>query len=427
MVMHRRGQTPNIQGIRQRLRALLATLGAVLALSITGCQPRLSTPEGGTLHVLIGNPSNEALTAEMVETSLGEFRSLIEGFRELHPEVTITFTVLQESRLMDELQRRTTAGLAPDLMMVSAARALQLNRHKLIREVSIPAEQLEQLSMEGLARVELVGHRYAGVPVLEEPQIACFNRSRLPAAPATVEDLSRIAETTGRTFGLTVDPTQLFWSAGSLGAREAILKALDRKPLTADEKSKITTWLRWLQTLNLKQQVSFLPDKDHLVDRLARQELDWIPCRCGNIARLKLHLGDRLAVAPLPSGPGGPASPITRQLVWTFGLNSSPHQQELADDLVRFSINPLAQSSLTLSTLELLPANRLALPSAGSSETLDALLQSQKDGSTGHLFSRLMADKEDRLQKMGRILVAVIFQELTPEQGTARLIRMEAD
>jgi maltose-binding protein MalE len=425
MVIQSRDQAPPVQPIKQRLRTLLATLGAVLALSVTGCQPPLDTGEWGTLHVLIGTPSSEALTAETVESSLGEFRGLIEGFRELHPGVKVTFTVLHESRLIAEMQRRTAAGLAPDLMLVTAARAVQLDRHKLIGDVTIPPDQLKQLSMEGLARVELVGNRYAGVPVLEEPQIACFNRSRLPNAPATVDELSRIAETTGTTFGLSVDPPQLYWSAGSLGAKDAVLKALARKPLSADDKARITAWLRWLQTLNLQKQVNFLPDTDHLVNQLANQEVDWIPCRCGNIARLKRHLGDNLAVAPLPSGPGGPSSPITRQLVWTFGLNSSPQQQKLANALVRFSINPLSQHALALSTLQVLPSNRLALPDTGSSASMDALLQAQKDGNTGHLFARLMSEKDGRLEKMRDILVSVVFQDLTPEQGTARLIQME--
>lgn len=412
---------------RQRLMTLLATLGAVLALSSSGCQPLRQASHQGSLHVLIGIPGSEALTTETVGTSLEEFRSLIEGFRELHPEATVTFRILQESQLLAELQRRTAAGLAPDLMLVSAARALQLDQLKLIREVAIRPSELSQLSMEGLSALQLANQSFAGVPFLEEPQIACFNRSRLPAAPATVDELVRLAETTDTSIGLSVDPSQLYWSTGSLGARDAILKALGNEPLSTDDKGKITNWLRWLQALNLQQRVNFFPDRDHQVNQLAHQKVDWIPCRCGNIALLKLHLGNRLGIAPLPSGPGGPSSPITRQLVWTFGLNSTPHQKKLAEDLVHFSITPLAQRSLMISNLDVLPANQRALPKSGESGTLDAMLESQKNGRTSHRFARLMAESEGRIHQVRQILMEVIFQEITPEEGTDRLIQMEED
>lgn len=413
----RRGILPG----RGLLRLLLAL---VLAVGTGGCQPHETDSDAGTLHVLIGTPSSETLTAESIETDMGEFKTLIDGFRELHPSVVLTFSVFQESRLTDELQRRNAAGLAPDLVLMSAARALQLEQRHLIRSVTIPADQSRQLEMQGLARVAVDGGRFAGVPVLQEPQLACFNRSHLARPPATVDELITMAQN-GTAFGLAVDPTQVFWSAGSLGATQPILAALGNERINAGDRMRIITWLRWLQTLNLQQEVTFLPDKDHLVDRLARGELDWIPCRCGNIPLLKRHLGDRLGVAPLPDGPGGPPSPITRQLVWGFGLNSSQQQQQLAETLVRFSINPLTQRTVTLTTLEVLPANRLALPSVGISPIIDAMLESQKQGQLGHLFSRWAVEDSGRIQKIRELLVSVIFGELTPEQATDRLISLE--
>lgn len=414
---------------RERRRRRRTRLGAVLLAltAATGCQPVAHQGRSGTLHVLIGTPSNEALTAETIETSVSQFSTLIDGFRELHPEVTLSFSVLQESRLSEDLERRTAAGLAPDLMLVSAARAVQLEQQGLIREVSIPPEQLKQVPMQGLTRVAIRGHRYAGIPVLQEPQVACFNRSRLSRAPETVEELITLAQTTTASFGFSVDPIELFWSTGSLGAREAILRVLADQPLSTEEKARITLWLRWLQTLNLELRISFLPDKDQLVQRLAQRNLDWIPCRSGNISLLRRHLGAKLGVAPLPGGPGGPASPITRQLVWSFGRNSTPRHHRMAENLVRFSISPLAQRTLTLTTLRVLPANRLALPRTGTSMTMDALLQSDADGTKGHLFARLMAEDVDFLKSVRQILVAVIFEDLTPEQGTARLLDLRPD
>ena len=414
---------------RERRRRWTASLGVILLAmtAATGCQPVAHEGKSGTLHVLIGTPSNEPLTAETIETSVGEFSTLIDGFRELHPEMNLSFSVLQESRLNEDLERRTAAGLAPDLILVSASRAVQLEQQGLIREVSIPPEQLKQLPMQGLTRVAIRGHRYAGIPVLQEPQVACFNRSRLSRAPGTVEELVTLAQTTTASFGFSVDPIELFWSTGSLGAREALLRALADQPLSAEETTRITLWLRWLQALNLELRISFLADKDQLVKRLAQRELDWIPCRSGNISLLRRHLGAKLGVAALPGGPGGPASPITRQLVWSFGRNSTPRQHRMAENLVRFSISPLAQRTLTLTGLRVLPANRLALPRPGVSMTMDALLQSDANGTKGHLFARLMAEDVDFLRDVRRILVAVIFEDLTPEQGTARLLDLRPD
>lgn len=413
------------RGRRRRWRR--SPVGALLALSLlllaTGCQRNDPDAESGTLHVLIATPSSEALTAESVETDLGQFKPLIDGFRELHPNVTLAFAIFQESHLMEELRRRNAAGLAPDLVLMSATRAMQLEQSGLIRPVTIPKDELRQLEMEGLTRVTVNDRHFAGVPVLQEPQLACYNRSRLPNPPRSVAELVTQAQN-GISFGMAVDPAQLFWSAGSLGARKDVLASIEHEPLSPVERARITGWMAWLQTMNLQQVMSFLPDKDHLVEQLARQELDWIPCRSGNIALLKHHLGDRLGVAPLPVGPGGPPSPITRQMVWGFGVNSSPSQQQLAEQLVRFSINPLTQRTITLRTLEALPANRLALPPAGASPEVDAMLQSQQQGVLGHHFNRLIAEDPRRLEALHALMAAVVFGELTPEKATDRLIQI---
>ena len=408
-------------------RSWRSTFAVLLALAVAvvaaGCQGGDPEEESGTLHVLIATPSSEALTAESVENDLGQFRPLIDGFRELHPNVNLAFAIFQESHLMEELRRRNAAGLAPDLVLMSANRAVQLEQHGLIRPVAIPKEDLRQLEMEGLTRVTVGDRHFAGVPVLQEPQLACYNRSRLQNPPRTVAELVAQAQN-GASFGMAVDPAQLFWSAGSLGARQDVLASIEHRPLTPAQRARITGWMTWLQTMNLQQVLNFLPDKDHLEDQLAREELDWIPCRCGNIALLRNHLGDRLGVAPLPAGPGGPPSPITRQMVWSFGVNSSPSQQKLAEQLVRFSINPLTQRTLTLSSFQALPANRLALPPAGTSPVVDAMLQSEKQGVLGHHFNRLIAEDPLRLESLHALMAAVVFGELTPEKATDRLIQI---
>jgi hypothetical protein len=81
----------------------------------------------------------------------------------------------------DALRFRQQGGLGPDLLLVNSRTALELYRRQLVQSVRFPPELLEQIDPDMLQRVRLGDGSLVGLPVLQLPQLACFNRERLPA------------------------------------------------------------------------------------------------------------------------------------------------------------------------------------------------------------------------------------------------------
>ncbi|MFM7453480.1 MAG: hypothetical protein ACKO1V_05895, partial [Cyanobium sp.] len=155
-------------------------------------------------------------------------------FRELHPGVDIQLMTFPEDQLVRQLGFRQQGGLGPDLLLVNSRTAVELQRLNLVRSVTFPAELLQQIEPDNLARLRLSDGTLAGLPVLQLPQLACFNRERLPTgSPDSLDGLLQLSSR-GLWVGLSTNPIHLFWTAGGLGAAEALLAAQGAAPLNAE-------------------------------------------------------------------------------------------------------------------------------------------------------------------------------------------------
>jgi hypothetical protein len=164
-----------------------------------------------------------------------------------------------------------------------------------------------------------------------EQQLACFNRSRLPAAPRSTDELLSLSAR-GVQVGLAIDPVSLHWTCGSLGASEALPTAAASTPLSIAQRQSVVDWMGWLPNASLQQRITFYSTQEQLVQELRQS------------------LGSRLGVAELPDGPRHRAGPVNRLRVWSFGRNSCPRQRLTAEAFAAYSINPPVQRDITVGT-----------------------------------------------------------------------------
>ena len=385
-----------------------------------GCGGRSVLPR--VLYIAIGTNSDQTINAELHREFTERLTQLAKGFQRLHPHTSFQFSVYPEGELIAEMGRRHQAGLEPDLLFVNGDTAVELLRAGLAEPFPASAELLASLEPLELARMRTSQGELAGLPVLSQVQVSCFNRSRLARAPASVEDLLA-ASASGHPVGLSVDFTNLFWSAGSLGALPGIARALRGGQPSPLERQQIERWLAWLQDASSQQWVTFYGSQQSVEREFRAGRVDWLPCRSTALPQLRQALGSRLGVAPLPTGPGGAqASPINRLRVWALGSNSTPSSRRLAIAFGHYSVNPLVQRDLTLGSQTVLPANRYVRVPVQSSSTLRAMATAGQQGRLSNRLLPLLRAQDPRRERLETVIRNVVFGEMGPAGASDQLI-----
>ena len=400
----------------------------MLGLSLLGgCTPSTGpSPEKrlrGTASVVIGSYGQDRLTEAVVREQEELVRLLEDDFQLLHPGVQFNLTLYREDDIPAELAARDRDGLAPDLLLVSGATARELFRQELSTAVAPDPQLAKVLWSHVRERIAIKGQQLVGVPMLIEPQLGCFNRSRIATSPPTLAALEAASEQ-GIEVGMPINALDLYWTVGALGANQALVRATWGTPLTAAEQRSVLAWLEWLQMANMRERVNFYSHQEDLLQGLMEGQLDWITCRSTSLGRLRKALGSRLGVAALPSGPGGPPTPLLRYRMWVFGRNSSPRQQRIAEAFTRFSLSPVMQRYLTLHTQEMLPVNREVSMPTGGSPVLQAMVTSELQSRAADGMSNQLRSGDPRLEKVSALLMQLIFAERDPRQSRGELLTL---
>lgn len=403
----------------RRALALLASC-SLTAFSLAGCNGGLPPPT--PLHIALGTNSDQRLDNEFREDFQERLGLLERGFLRIHPDTILQLAIYPGDQLIAAMQRRSRAGLEPDLIFVNGDTAVKLLNAGVVDPYPASPEQLRSFDPTLLDRVRDPQGRLAGLPLLVQTQLSCYDRRQIPEAPRSLDDLLRLSAS-GVAIGLSVEPIQLVWTAGSLGAIPALIQALRGQTLTAANREALIRWLDWLKLASGQQHVMFFSSQQEATAEFLAQRVAWIPCSSINTAVLRRHLGANLGVAPLPEGPNQQqAAALNRVRVIALGRHSSAKARRLALDFVRFSANPLTQRSMTIGSLTVLPANRLVSLPLQSSQQLQAMQIAAEQGQqTNHLAALIRSD-DSRIPQMQTLLTRLVFGEANPVETADALL-----
>lgn len=405
-----------------RFFCLAAFLLALLALA--GCGRNSSQNgnafTGRTLQIILGISSDEQLSNALVHEQ-DELISWLEwSFEQLYPGVRLVLTQYREKDIPAELAQLDRDGMAPDLLLVDVSTARALWRSGLTKPIPANTPMLGQLQQSVRQRVDTDNQSLIGIPVLITPQLACFNRKRLPTSPASLPSLIGSSDK-GIELGMSIAPQDVYWTTGPIGANPAMERVLWGEALGPADRQALLRWLSWLQEVNLHERVNFYDNQEQLVQALIRGQLDWITCSSTNLQRLRRVLGDRLGVAALPGGPAGQATPLLNHRMWVFGRNSSPAQQRIAEALARFSLSPPMQRYLTIKTQEMLPVTEVSIPTGGH-PLLEAMVQAKRQTRTTRAIGQQIRLGDPRLESIRQLLLRLSYQEISSEQAFRQLL-----
>lgn len=407
----------------RRLSALTLVLTALLGSLLTACGPLRPAAPKQVLSLAVAIGPDADIDSEQRHDLQRWIDNLERSFAIFHPGVTLRMQMFSDDQILAELQRRHASGLGPDLAFVSEKSAFEIAAQGLSRPIRPSARVLAELDPGSLQRLKRPDGRLRALPLLIQPELACYDRRRLQEPPATLEALLA-ASADGVRVGLPLDPLDLAWTLGSLGAGGAMRSLQQGRPASAAQRQQIAGWLRWMQAADLQHRVTFLPDRQALEQSLRAGQMDWISCRSMQLVRLRRLLGPRLAVSVLPSGPGGPPSPLSSLRLFVLGTDSSPAQRRLAERLALFAVNPQVQSALTLNSLSLLPVNRLVPVPVASSDVLASLAESHRLADRDPVLGKLLQPGSPTSAGLRQVLLSYLYGDSDLEQATNRLIAL---
>ena len=399
-------------------------LGIALTALTTGCS---SWRPPVVIKVVRTINNSETISSKDYEQLREVTEDAIDHIRSVDPTIRPQLTLSSQKNFVDEIEDQTRSGFGPDLLITDSDTALELYKRNLVDPIDISREDRADTPSYLFDLVTANDGQLVGRPVNQFVQLACFNKERLPSPPQTLEQMEQDSEENN--FGMALQLKDLFWSAESFDAGEAMEAALAKLPPDAERQANVTHWLQWLENASYQQNIRFLNDQRTLRDALVAGELDWITCWSSSLRELREQMKDKLALAPLPKGPSTKLKAATKLQVWSLGRNSSPTQREKALVMIDFITKPWAQKTYALAGRNSLPVNRkaakiVAAKIPGGTEALVMYAQQslKANAAKGQSKARVFRDPE-RYETISDALLDTIYDVSSPEESSQKILK----
>jgi arabinogalactan oligomer/maltooligosaccharide transport system substrate-binding protein len=274
-----------------------------------------------------------------------------------YPDVIIETLFVAPGDLLGAYAEAVQAGGGPDLLLAPNWWLGDLVQSNVIQRLDepIPVEALDAYWPAAVESLRWDGGLY-GLPINTHLVALLVNRAVAGETqpPPTLDDWLNQARTDPSLgMGLYATLFHLYWGLPAFGAQ--LLDADGRVVL--DQNGGAADYLTWLAAVDGTPGSYVDLDYGMLLDRFKKGEFAYLVDGPWEIGDLRATLGDSLAVAPLPAGPGGPARPWLYADGVFLNPNLDPARQPLAIAIAQALTSPT--SGLQLATIGgLLPANR---------------------------------------------------------------------
>ena len=288
---------------------------------------------------------------------------ILTDFQHLYPGLTVETLFVAHDDLLQSYAQAVQSGGGPDLLLAPnwwLQEMVELGIAQSLEEVVLSEELAEYwpATLDSLRWNKVL----YGLPTHFKLPSLYVNQAIAPpqGPPATTGDMLELArQNTIFGTGLYASLFHLYWGFPAFGAQLTD----DGGRVILDHNDGAAAYLTWLTDLDEAQGSYVDLDYGMLLDRFKKGEFAFFVDGPWALPDLRGALGGNLSLAPLPSGPAGPARP------WMY-----------ADGVF---INPV--SSLQQQRLALLLARHLTGPDAGSHMAqIAALLPADRQANLGH-------------------------------------------
>ena len=413
-----------------RLSPCLRALCVVLASLAAGCGSPSDPSHGGVnleppvnLQVLVSSGRiserfNRANLRKLVESEVNDFSRS-------NPRIYLHLRFAPEEEVLSVVRKRSDLGAGPDLILSREWLALQMARENLTEPSGLTSRDLAPFKILNLSDFQRKDG-YVSLPLLLQPNLACYNRKSFKQAPATLAELLRRAEE-GRVIGLSLVLDQVSWTGTGFAAQDPVLKLFDTpadqpggSSLTPADRTNVLAWFRWLYRANTNPNVQFSDTNEDLAERLMKRQADWISCNSAVVPILRKALGNDLGLSVLPGEEDGqPARAVARLQMISFGRDSSPGQRKAAEQFALFLLNDYSQNVVMSNTDGVLPVNgNVIVPSKRSPEL--AAFKASKPYAIVPSFERAVGVRLER-GALTRLIKRTVYGDISPEEALLNL------
>lgn len=294
--------------------------------------------ESGELRVWHPWRGDDAAALEQIVT---DFEAFCLG-------TTVTLTDFNsEAELIGSYRALHDADGKPDVILASDNHVYSMANDALIQPVQ--GEAVQQFVPQALNALTYQNSIY-GTPVTLELTVLFYNRDLATDLPRTLDDLVSDAAA-GRQVGLTTDFGRAYWGISAYGGGlfDADLN------LTINQDAAMVAWLTWLQQSSARPGI-FLNNPE-AVRAFEAGEAAYYIGSSKQLPDFTDELGQNtVALAPLPAGPVGEASPLLNTTAFMLNAAMDVDQLPLAQAFVNYATNPENQA-LLFDEAQLIPAN----------------------------------------------------------------------
>ncbi len=318
--------------MKKSLLTLLSVLmiASFLLAACGGGQPAASTAKGEVTfwHAYGTGSAEEAALAKILEQAKTEL-----------PNVTINVLQVPFNDIYNKYRTDVAAGGGPDMFIAPNDSLGDDARAGLIADITDLAKDklgaYAPLSVDGMS----VDGKLYGIPESLKAVAFWYNKDMLPEAPKTTDELKALMEG-GTPISLSYGCYHHFGFFGAYGG-----KIFDSNWKVVADQGGVADAMGYLNDLYQISKTNGWPKNDS--DGLA-------PFSEGKVAAItngnwamgdyKKALGDKLGVAPLPSGPGGASNPMLGVDGFYFNPNST--NKEAALEVALYLTGKAAQTAM---------------------------------------------------------------------------------
>lgn len=295
-----------------------------------------AAPEATQPPATVG-PKGEVTLWHAYGTGSAEEQALsqaLEAMKAQMPDVAVNVLQIPFDQVFNKWETEVAAGGGPDMFTVPNDNTGNQARGNLIAPLDdLLAGKMDMFpasSFEGA----VVDGKIFGVPGIAKAVALYYNMETLPTPPATTDELLQLVKD-GKKIAINQSAYHNFgWLTGAFGGT-----LMDADGVCVADQGGFADALQFMA--DLKAAGANFETDGGKADTLFRQgDVDMIINGPWVLADYKKDLGDKLGVASMPAGPGGPATPLAGVDYWHVNPNASPEQQQLATDIALFLFGP---------------------------------------------------------------------------------------